>query len=149
MMNASTRFHQHVQSVLTRASSLFGLVAILMIASSQSTFGQDTIQVLMSRGIRWACHAQLLDVSPATPTHIPKAVTEANRPFAVPEMTAPSIEDKQFSFTDVGAKIPNYTPGARWGTQGAPLTLMQDLRRILYDATRRHPHWDVPCSPQR
>ena len=55
-----------------------------------------------------------------------KAVAQANRPFAKPEMTPPSKDEKSFAFTDVGAKIPNYTPGARWGTQDAPLTLMQD-----------------------
>lgn len=56
----------------------------------------------------------------------PKAVAQANRPFPVPEVTRPSIGEERFRFTDVGAKIPSYTPGARWGTQEAPLTLMQD-----------------------
>ncbi len=55
-----------------------------------------------------------------------KAVTEANRTFTVPEMSDPSIDGKSLTFTDVGAKIPNYTPGAQWGTQASPLTLMQD-----------------------
>ncbi len=54
------------------------------------------------------------------------AVAAANRPFVKPVMTPPSIDETQFTFADVGAKIPNYTPGARWGTQEAPLTLMQD-----------------------
>lgn len=54
------------------------------------------------------------------------AVTAANRPFEAPRMTPPSIDDEGFAATDVGAKIPNYTPGESWGTQGAPLTLMQD-----------------------
>ena len=54
------------------------------------------------------------------------AVTQANRPFANPEMVKPSIDEKVFTFTDVGAKIPNYTPSRQWGTQGAPLTEMQN-----------------------
>ncbi|MFO0941186.1 MAG: PVC-type heme-binding CxxCH protein [Pirellulales bacterium] len=54
------------------------------------------------------------------------AVKQANRPFSVPEMTKPSIDEKLFTFVDVGAKIPNYTPGRQWGAQGAPLTEMQN-----------------------
>ncbi|XZE22220.1 PVC-type heme-binding CxxCH protein [Pirellulaceae bacterium SH449] len=54
------------------------------------------------------------------------AVAQANRPFANPEMVMPTIDTKVFTYTDVGAKIPNYTPGRQWGTQGAPLTEMQD-----------------------
>lgn len=55
-----------------------------------------------------------------------KAVAQANRPFTNPEMMKPSIDEKLFTFVDVGAKIPNYTPGRQWGTQGAPLTEMQN-----------------------
>ncbi|MCU0719484.1 MAG: c-type cytochrome [Pirellula sp.] len=54
------------------------------------------------------------------------AVAQANRPFTNPEMVKPSIDEKVFTFIDVGAKIPNYTPGRQWGTQGAPLTEMQN-----------------------
>ncbi len=54
------------------------------------------------------------------------AVKQANRPFDAPEMTKPTIDEKLFTFIDVGAKIPNYTPGRQWGTQGAPLTEMQN-----------------------
>ncbi|MDX1929726.1 MAG: c-type cytochrome [Pirellulaceae bacterium] len=56
----------------------------------------------------------------------PKAVSQANREFNNPEMMKPTIDDKVFTFVDVGAKIPNYTPGQQWGTQGAPLTEMQN-----------------------
>ncbi len=45
--------------------------------------------------------------------------------FVVPQMAKPSIDTTVFSFVDVGAKIPNYTPGKQWGTQGEPLTTMQ------------------------
>ncbi len=51
--------------------------------------------------------------------------SQANRLFTVPEMMKPTIDEKVFTFIDVGAKIPNYTPGRQWGTQGAPLTEMQ------------------------
>ncbi len=39
-----------------------------------------------------------------------KAVAQANRLFTNPEMMKPSIDEKVFTFIDVGAKIPNYTP---------------------------------------
>ncbi|HUG68948.1 MAG TPA: PVC-type heme-binding CxxCH protein, partial [Pirellulaceae bacterium] len=32
---------------------------------------------------------------------------------------------KPFEYVDVGPKIPNYTPGTRWGVQGDPRTTMQ------------------------
>ncbi|MCA9152030.1 MAG: hypothetical protein KDA92_22155, partial [Planctomycetales bacterium] len=57
---------------------------------------------------------------------MPQAVVAANREFTTPEMSAPELDEAAFSFTDVGAKIPNYTPGERWGTQGEPLTKMQN-----------------------
>lgn len=41
-------------------------------------------------------------------------------------MVSPTIDEKIFSFTNVGAKIPNYTPGEKWGEQGEALSLMQD-----------------------
>lgn len=50
----------------------------------------------------------------------------SNRPFSTPEISLPSLDEKTFSATDVGAKIPNYTPGAQWGTQAEPFSLMQD-----------------------
>ncbi len=55
-----------------------------------------------------------------------QAVVAANRPFKAPEINPPAVDDERFSATDVGAKIPVYTPGAEWGTQAEPLTLMQD-----------------------
>jgi uncharacterized protein len=56
----------------------------------------------------------------------PMAVAQANRPFNNPQMMKPSIDEKLFTYVDVGAKIPNYTPSRQWGTQGAPLTEMQN-----------------------
>ncbi len=55
-----------------------------------------------------------------------KAVVQANRTFTDPEMMKPTIDEKVFTFVDVGAKIPNYTPGRQWGTQGAPFSEMQN-----------------------
>jgi hypothetical protein len=40
-------------------------------------------------------------------------------------MTKLAADAPAFSYVDVGPKIPNYTPSAKWGTQGAPKTLMQ------------------------
>lgn len=66
-------------------------------------------------------HAQ----QPASTSLKADAVQAANRTFNKPDMTAVSVGKDFFQFVDVGAKIPNYTPGQRWGTQGEPLTLMQ------------------------
>ncbi|TWU03006.1 PVC-type heme-binding CxxCH protein [Stieleria varia] len=91
------------------------------------TWSNVDFQNLLARGVLWACGqtltAAVTDSDDATQS---QAVAAANRTFAKPEMTVPSIDEKKFQFTDVGAKIPNYTPGARWGTQEAPLTLMQN-----------------------
>jgi hypothetical protein len=71
---------------------------------------------LIERGIRWACGR---DPSQAGPFQ------DGNR-FPVPAMTALPHDLKAFTYTEVGAKIPNYTPSERWGVQGAPHTQMQD-----------------------
>ncbi len=91
------------------------------------TWSNISFQQLLARGTRWACHASLLSVdADSSDAEQPKAVVQANRSFSVPEMTKPQIDEKSFAFTDVGAKIPNYTPGRQWGVQGAPLTEMQN-----------------------
>ncbi|HUP78205.1 MAG TPA: PVC-type heme-binding CxxCH protein, partial [Pirellula sp.] len=90
------------------------------------TWDNVNFQQLLARGIRWASNAPLLAAAAISVKPESKAVAEANRSFVIPEMTKPSIDEKQIAFSDVGAKIPNYTPGARWGTQEAPLTLMQN-----------------------
>ncbi len=133
------------------SSLLPSLVTALLIAVSSNAYSQGRVfytawghdvrtwsnvdfQQLLTRGIRWACHAPLNatvvttgkpteDSSKATSES--KAVVQANRPFSNPEMMKPTIDEKVFTFVDVGAKIPNYTPGRQWGTQGAPLTEMQ------------------------
>lgn len=91
------------------------------------TWSNVDFQNLLARGVLWACGQTLTaavnDDSSAPPA---KAVTAANRDFKVPDMKQPSIDEANFKFTDVGAKIPNYTSGAQWGTQEAPHTLMQN-----------------------
>ncbi len=49
-----------------------------------------------------------------------------DRPFEVPEMTELPKDVKPFSFVDVGREIPNYVPSDRWGTQGEPMSKMQE-----------------------
>lgn len=93
------------------------------------TWSNADFQKLLTRGVLWACGQTLTAaVAEAKEDGDPKAaaVTAVDRPFETPEITPPSIDDKSFSATDVGAQIPNYTPGAQWGTQAEPLTLMQD-----------------------
>jgi len=92
------------------------------------TWSNIDFQRLLARGVLWACGQTLTPASDADQNVDPRAqaVLAANRRFEVPEMTPPSVDEARFSSTDVGAKIPNYTPGARWGTQDAPLTQMQD-----------------------
>lgn len=92
------------------------------------TWSNTDFQKLLARGVLWACGQTLTAASEGSEEIDPKsqAVVAANRSFSVPEITPPSIDESTLSATEVGAKIPNYTPGAQWGTQGAPLTLMQD-----------------------
>jgi len=56
-------------------------------------------------------------VDPTPPEVRPKTQEAAASDTAAP----PS----PFEYVDVGKKIPNYTPGGKWGAQGEPLTRMQ------------------------
>ncbi|MGV3483883.1 MAG: PVC-type heme-binding CxxCH protein, partial [Planctomycetaceae bacterium] len=70
---------------------------------------------LVERGIRWTCKQELRPAAPyVAPAEVP-----------VPKMTALPTDKPPFEYIDVGAEIPNYTPSERWGTQGEPLTKMQ------------------------
>lgn len=93
------------------------------------TWSNVNFQKLIARGVLWAC-GQAISSTTAEGDELrdPRAlaVNAANRPFTTPEMTSPSIDDEKFSATEVGAKIPNYTPGAQWGTQAEPFSKMQD-----------------------
>lgn len=79
------------------------------------TWGNPGFQNLLERGIRWATQ------------HDPSVVAEyhADQPFPIPEMTPLRKDVAPFAYVDVGKKIPNYTPGRTWGTQGEPLSKMQ------------------------
>ncbi|WP_372715480.1 PVC-type heme-binding CxxCH protein [Novipirellula sp.] len=93
------------------------------------TWSNEDFQKLLARGVIWACGQTLTAASadsdkPGDPKA--HAVNAANRSFTTPEMTSPSVDDEKFSSTEVGAKIPNYTPGAQWGTQAEPFSKMQD-----------------------
>ena len=92
------------------------------------TWSNVDFQRLIARGTLWACGETLTAFVGDDGSSEPKseAVTAANRPFSTPEMDPPSVDDETFSASDVGAKIPNYTPGAQWGTQAEPLSMMQD-----------------------
>jgi uncharacterized protein len=90
------------------------------------TWSNVGFQNLLARGIRWACHARILPATAAAAENNSNAAAQTTRPFPVPEMTPPSIDETVFSYTEVGAKIPNYTAGQRWGTQGDPITTMQN-----------------------
>src|SRR5262249_42714531 len=71
------------------------------------TWGHPGFQNLVERGIRWACGGD--------PSVVPAYIDR-------PEMTK-LAKETPFKYKD--AKIPFYTPGARWGTVGKPLTKMQ------------------------
>ncbi len=81
----------------------------------QRTWSNPGFQNLVERGIRWATGRDPANVSPDF----------GEVPFPVPEMTPKRADVKAFEYLDVGKKIPNYTPGKRWGTQGEPLGKMQ------------------------
>lgn len=81
----------------------------------QRTWGNPGFQNLLERGIRWAAKDNVSDV----PNYL------AEQPFPVPSMTKRRTDVKPFEFIEVGAKIPNYTPGAQWGVQGDALSKMQ------------------------
>ncbi len=83
------------------------------------TWSNVDFQRLLARGTLWAC-GQTLTAAVVWLT-IP-AATESQgshcrqSPLLAPEMDPPSVDDQErFRATDVGAKIPNYTPGAAVG----------------------------------
>ena len=70
---------------------------------------------LIERGIRWAIGHDLNSVASYT----------RDPAFPVPKMTEQRTDVQPFEYVDVGGKIPNYTPGEKWGTQGEPISRMQ------------------------
>jgi len=81
----------------------------------QRTWGNAGFQNLVERGIRWAAGDDPSIVGDFT----------SDQGFPVPEMTAKRKDVKPFEYVDAGGKIPNYTPGKRWGTQGEAFSKMQ------------------------
>nr|WP_246254647.1 PVC-type heme-binding CxxCH protein [Alienimonas chondri] len=79
------------------------------------TFKNPGFVNLVARGTLWACGAD--------PSAIP--AYREREPFTTPAMTALAPDRAEFQYVDVGPKIPNYTPGEKWGEQGDPRTLMQ------------------------
>ncbi|MCA9070488.1 MAG: ThuA domain-containing protein, partial [Planctomycetaceae bacterium] len=79
------------------------------------TWGNAGFQNLLERGIRWAAGDN--------PNIVPNYMED--RPFPIPEMTAKRTDVKPFEYIDVGNKIPNYTPGEKWGVQGNAKSQMQ------------------------
>lgn len=70
---------------------------------------------LVERGIRWAAGRDPQDAD----------AYHADRAFPIPEMTKPRSDVAPFEYVNVGKKIPNYPPSARWGVQDEPLSDMQ------------------------
>ncbi len=94
---------------------LMGRVFYTAWGHDHRTWGNKGFQNLLERGIRWAAKDDK--------TQVPNYLTE--QPFPIPEMTAKRTDVKPFEYLEVGGKIPNYTPGANWGTQGSLKTKMQ------------------------
>jgi putative membrane-bound dehydrogenase-like protein len=79
------------------------------------TWSHPGFHNLVERGIRWAAGND--------PAAAGKYMADA--PFEAPKMTPLPPGPKPFEYVDVGAKIPNYVPSEKWGTQGEPLRQMQ------------------------
>jgi uncharacterized protein len=83
------------------------------------TWQQPGFHNLLERGIKWSAKRSLDNIAP---------YTDSVR-FPTPAMTSVRKDLKTFTYTEVGDKIPNYTPGQKWGTLGKPITTMQDPLR--------------------
>lgn len=81
----------------------------------ERTWGNPGFQNLVERGIRWAAGDD--------PGRVPDYVDP--NAFEVPKMTPLATDVEPFEYVEVGAKIPNYAAGAKWGTQEKPMTQMQ------------------------
>ncbi|MFO0915761.1 MAG: PVC-type heme-binding CxxCH protein [Pirellulales bacterium] len=79
------------------------------------TWSNPGFQNLVERGIRWAANRDPAEAGDYL----------AEQVFPVLPMTELRKDVAPFEYEEVGAKIPNYTPGQQWGTQGQPLTKMQ------------------------
>lgn len=80
------------------------------------TWSKPGFQNLVERGIRWVAKQDPSQAGPYRERDL----------FPAIEMTTLPSGDKPFTFTDVGAQIPNYTAGKKWGVQGELKTKMQE-----------------------
>lgn len=99
---------------------------------NMDTWGQPGFHNLLQRGIMWACKRDT--------TTVPAFVDEKR--FPIPSMTEPRKDVAAFTYTDVGDKIPNYTPGPKWGEQAKPMSRMQNP----LDASESIKHFVTPKS---
>jgi len=68
-----------------------------------------------------------ISVSRADEPRTPESVSQAKTvDFPIPQMTERRTDVAPFTYSEVGAKIPIYTPGEKWGVQSEPQTKMQD-----------------------
>jgi putative membrane-bound dehydrogenase-like protein len=81
----------------------------------QRTWGNAGFQNLLERGLRWAAGDD--------PASVPDYLSD--QAFAIPKMTAKRTDVRAFEYMKIDGKIPNYTPGERWGTQGDAYSKMQ------------------------
>jgi putative membrane-bound dehydrogenase-like protein len=86
----------------------------------QRTWSNPGFQELVERGVRWAAGQDPTIVTRPADTRSP-----FDEAFPVPRPTAKRTDVQPFEYDEVGKKIPNYTPGGAWGTQGEPFTKMQ------------------------
>ncbi len=80
------------------------------------TWQQPGFHNLLERGIKWSAGKSLARVAP---------FSDSKR-FPIPKMTTVPADLPNFTFNEVGGKIPNYTPGKKWGVQGELITKMQN-----------------------
>ncbi len=60
-----------------------------------------------------------------TADSVPSAQTAEDEDFPIPPMTSPPDDLPPLEYVEVGDRIPNYLPRAKWGTQGKPYSRMQ------------------------
>ncbi len=81
----------------------------------ERTWGNPGFQILVERGIRWAAGDD--------PANAPNFL--GLQSFPVPPAQPKRTDVAPFEYVEAESKIPNYTPGAKWGTQGQAFSKMQ------------------------
>lgn len=90
------------------------------------TWGQPGFQNLVERGILWACGRD--------PVKAGSVSVEVDYDSYVPKMTKISKDAAAFEYGE--GKLPNYTGGAKWGTQGKLITKVQ--KPLTPEASMQH-----------